>query len=183
MYICAQQKITSITVIFTVIKCLTHQRSQLLAMHCSANNTTLRCWSPQTSICKYIQLHYMAALWRAISSFLRLKAWATGRSLRSGSWYFLPFTQLENQSIYRVSQEESAILREGVPHVKIYRYNPKHLCPKLSGYGDNGQRKVWSSAGSTHCTYQLRSLSCCPCVRCSVTAHSSRKRSPFLCHV
>jgi hypothetical protein len=30
-----------------------------------------------------------------------------------------------------VSQEECAILREGVPYVKIYRYNPKHLCPKF----------------------------------------------------
>ena len=46
-------------------------------------------------------------------------------------------------SIYRVSQEECAILREGVPYVKVYRYNPKHLCPKLNGYGDNGQRKVF----------------------------------------
>jgi hypothetical protein len=41
------------------------------------------------------------------------------------------------EMIYRVSQEESAILREGVPYVKIYRYNPKHLCPKLNSYGDN----------------------------------------------
>jgi len=35
--------------------------------------------------------------------------------------------------IYRVSQEEFARLREGVPYVKVYRYNPKHLCPKLNG--------------------------------------------------
>jgi hypothetical protein len=49
--------------------------------------------------------------------------------------------------IYRVSQEECAKLREDVPYVKIYRYNPKHLCPKLNVYGDNGQRKVWSSLG------------------------------------
>jgi hypothetical protein len=35
-----------------------------------------------------------------------------------------------------VSQEESARLREGVPYVKIYRYNPKHLYLKLNGYGD-----------------------------------------------
>jgi len=41
--------------------------------------------------------------------------------------------------IYRVSQEECARLREGVPYAKVYRYNPKHLCPKLNGYGDNGQ--------------------------------------------
>jgi len=48
--------------------------------------------------------------------------------------------------IYRVSQEECEILRESVPYVKLYRYNPKHLCPKLNGYGDNGQRKVWHLA-------------------------------------
>ena len=41
--------------------------------------------------------------------------------------------------IYRMSQEECARLREGVPYVKVYRYNPKHLYPKLNGYGDNGQ--------------------------------------------
>jgi hypothetical protein len=58
-----------------------------------------------------------------------------------------------------VSQEECARLREGVPYVKVYRYNPKHLCPKLKGYGDNGQRKVWSSGGYTHCTCQLTVLS------------------------
>jgi hypothetical protein len=46
---------------------------------------------------------------------------------------------------HRVSQDECAILREGVPYVKLYRYNPKHLCPKLNGYGDNSQRslKLW----------------------------------------
>ena len=44
--------------------------------------------------------------------------------------------------IYRVSQEERAKLREGVPYVKLYRYNPQHLCPKLNGYGDNGQRSM-----------------------------------------
>ena len=61
--------------------------------------------------------------------------------------------------VYRVSQEEFARLREGVRYVKLYRYNPKHLCPKLNGYGDNGQRKVWSSGGSTHSTCQLTALS------------------------
>jgi hypothetical protein len=60
--------------------------------------------------------------------------------------------------IYRVSQEEGTKLREGVPYVKVYRYNPTHLCSKLNGYGDNGQRKVWSSGGTTHCTFQLTSL-------------------------
>ena len=34
---------------------------------------------------------------------------------------------------YRVSQEEWTKLRESVPYVELYRYNPKHLYPKLNG--------------------------------------------------
>jgi len=49
--------------------------------------------------------------------------------------------------IYRVSQEECARHREGVPYVKVYRYNPKHLCPKLNGYGSNGQKNCGLLAG------------------------------------
>ena len=48
--------------------------------------------------------------------------------------------EFQHSGIYKVSREECARLREGVPYVKVYRYNPKHLCPKLNGYGDNGQR-------------------------------------------
>jgi len=54
--------------------------------------------------------------------------------------------------IYRMSQEEWTKLRESVPYVELYRYNPKHLYPKLNGYGDNDQRKVWVSGVSTYCT-------------------------------
>ena len=46
------------------------------------------------------------------------------------------------RSIYRVTQEECARLRENVPCVKVHRYNPKHLYPKLNGYGDNGRRSL-----------------------------------------
>ena len=53
--------------------------------------------------------------------------------------------------VYRVSQEECARLRESVPYVKVYRYNPKHQYPKSNGYGDNGQRKVRASCGSKYC--------------------------------
>jgi len=82
-----------------------------------------------------------------------------------------PTLYLLKYSVYRVSQEECARLREGVPYVKVYRYNPKHLCPKLNGYGDNGQRKVWSSCGSTHCTCQLDNLiHFRPWVWCQMTA-------------
>jgi len=43
---------------------------------------------------------------------------------------------------YRVSREERTKLREGVPYVKVYRCNLKHLYPKLNGYRDNGQRSL-----------------------------------------
>ena len=99
--------------------------------------------------------------------------------------------------IYRVSQEKCARLREGVPYVKVYRYNPKHLCPKLNGYGDNGQRKVWSPGGSTHCTCQLTCLiDVCSWMWCTITesqltlalyqnAQSAMLRLclPYMCHV
>ena len=60
--------------------------------------------------------------------------------------WFINSKKMHNMSnkefvIYRMSQEECARLREGVPYAKVYRYNPKHLCPTLNGYGDNGQ---WS---------------------------------------
>jgi len=59
-----------------------------------------------------------------------------------------PFSAIDYcgvHELYRVSQEEWTKLRESVPYVELYRYNPKHLYPKLNGYGDNGQRslKLW----------------------------------------
>jgi len=50
--------------------------------------------------------------------------------------------KFKQQCIYRVSQEEWTKLRESVPYVELYQYNPKHLYPKLNGYGDNGQRSM-----------------------------------------
>ena len=52
---------------------------------------------------------------------------------------------------------ECARLQENVPYVKVHRSNPKHLYPKFNGYGDNGERKVWSSCGSTYRAY----FACC----------------------
>jgi hypothetical protein len=63
----------------------------------------------------------------------------------------------EIQFVYVYIQRECTILRESA-HVKVYRYNPKHLYPKLNGYGDNGQRKVWSSSSSTYCTCSADAL-------------------------
>jgi hypothetical protein len=34
---------------------------------------------------------------------------------------------------YKVSYDLRSLLQESVPYVKIYRYNPKHLYPKLNG--------------------------------------------------
>ena len=48
--------------------------------------------------------------------------WADGRKEDEVGRCFLSL------SIYRMSQEECARLREGVPYVKVYRYNTKHLC-------------------------------------------------------
>jgi hypothetical protein len=62
--------------------------------------------------------------------------------IKSIFWDVTVSRHSKQKSVYRVPQEECAILREGVPYVKIYRYNPKHLCPKLNGYGDNGQRSL-----------------------------------------
>ena len=56
---------------------------------------------------------------------------------------------------HRVSQEEWTKLRESVPYVKIYRYNPKHLYPKLNGYGDNGQRSLKFDSCYTLTDYQI----------------------------
>ena len=79
-------------------------------------------------------------------------------------------------SIYRVSRGECARLRENVPYIKVHQSNPKHLYPKLNCYGDNGERKVWSSYGSTYCT---RFACCYPTMRVSVLqSHSRVKHIP-----
>ena len=57
-----------------------------------------------------------------------------------------------------MSHKECARLRESVPYVKVYQYNPKHLYPKLNGYGDKGQRKVRSSCGSTYGIFSADAL-------------------------
>ena len=81
---------------------------------------------------------------------------------------------------YRVSQEERARLWENVPYVKVHRYNPKHLYPKLNGYGDNGQRKVWSSCGSTYCTSCVRHVT--RALRMSVLESGMQSRCKLRLH-
>jgi len=57
----------------------------------------------------------------------------------------------------------------GVPYVKLYRYNLKHLYPKLNGYEDNGHRKVWASVVSTYCKLSVTSY--------SYTAHARQRET------
>jgi len=64
----------------------------------------------------------------------------------------LIFQTFKDEKLYRVSQKEGTKLRESVPYVELYRYNPKHLYPKLNGYRDNCQRKVLTSCISAYCT-------------------------------
>ena len=65
----------------------------------------------------------------------------------------------KNLVLYRVSHELRSLLRESVPYVKLYRYNPKHLHSKLNGFGDNGKR-MWG-------------LVWFPCTVASVTPYTS----------
>ena len=90
-----------------------------------------------------------------------------------------------SDTVYRVSPGgECARLQENVPYVKVHRYNPKHLYPKLNGYGDNGERKVWSSCGSTYCTFFVCCYPYTARVRPSVS-QPSQAHSDFIinrCH-
>ena len=74
--------------------------------------------------------------------------------------------------------------------LKYTDYNPKHLYPKLNGYGDNGQRKAWSSGGSTHCTLSADSVAhVCPRLPCQITEipltllHQYSTMAGYACHV
>ena len=68
-----------------------------------------------------------------------------------------------------MSQEECARLRGCVPYVKVHRYNPKHLYPKLNGYGDKAREEcgllavprtvpVSRDVLTVHCAYPFFSL-------------------------
>ena len=69
---------------------------------------------------------------RTMRTILGINPWSTCKPHFKTLGIRMPCT------VYRVSQEECARLWESVPYVKVYRYNPKHLHPKLNGYGDNG---------------------------------------------
>jgi len=83
--------------------------------------------------------------WRHVTVAKQWSYWHTHGIGQTRSRYLMFFWPCIMNWLYRVSQEEWTKLRESVPYVKIYRYNPKHLYPKLNGYGDNDHRslKLW----------------------------------------
>ena len=96
----------------------------------------------------------LIATLQAINWFLFISEYwgiCAGKVTSVRSLQHLNHFMVSNETVYRVSHELRSLLRESVPYVKLYRYNPKHLCPKLNGYGDNGHRKVWASGVSTYC--------------------------------
>ena len=57
-----------------------------------------------------------------------------------GGGSFVGTFEKKDKYIYTESPSRNVPYFGSVPYVKVYRYNPKHLYPKLNGYGDNGQR-------------------------------------------
>ena len=95
---------------------------------------------------------YWIFLWKQATLAVWLEKNVSTKSCCRPHIYLRTNKTLIHNSLYRVSQEEWTKLRESVPYVELYRYNPKHLYPKLNGYGDNGLRKVWTSCISAYCT-------------------------------
>ena len=51
-------------------------------------------------------------------------------------------------------------IRESIPYIKLYRYNPKHLYPKLNGYGDKGREFRKFDSCYTLMDYQIYIKTC-----------------------
>ena len=117
--------------------------------HCfSLQNKFYKCpkkWCSQGYLC--ISCNNMCKVLRSKTTWLWVFPFYSCRQPENGSPYGRNMYQ--SCAIHRVSRGECASLRQNVPYVKVHRYNPKHLYPKLNGYGDNGERRVWSSCGST----------------------------------
>jgi hypothetical protein len=136
-----------------------------------------QCGKTSNSICLFSSMenrpHCNAC--HMFNSFYRSGLSLKARHQITSSYFYMPPYVCVCVCVYiyiQVFQEECSRPREGVPYGKVYWYNPKHLCPKLNGYGDNGQRKVWYSSGSMHYTYQLtRLISVCPWVWCHFASH------------
>ena len=76
---------------------------------------------PSTLRCTYISCLFL----RNLLQHFNFDAWIEPYLIWIVYWHGRHFMDAETFHIYRVSQEEWTKLRESVPYVKIYRYNPK----------------------------------------------------------
>ena len=64
--------------------------------------------------------------------------------------------------IYLINKYTGCNRRNGPDFGRVFlmlNYKEKHLYPKFSGYGDIGQRKVWTSLVSAYCNLSVTSYS------------------------
>ena len=121
-------------------------------------------WNLSKELSKWVlcRCSFVSSLWYGLYRFLQIQSFP--REIINKKSVTFPrlvnkYTRYSNDShpyIYIYIQGVPGGMCQnsgGVPCVKINRYNPKHLCPKLNGYGDKDKRKVWSSCGSTYCTW------------------------------
>ena len=121
--------------------------SPLLAVPLIALQHFLCCTSPSPVTHKMYVVHLRDVITIALIRVSMRYTYHVSITVNNSSWIqnLEPYTGKITIYIYRLSQGEWARLRENVPYVKVHRYNPKHLYPKMNGYGDNGERilKVW----------------------------------------
>jgi hypothetical protein len=105
------------------------------------------CWLNQSNWVTFMSWGLVNHMWNAIVKVIKNSGkWTLENSLSMAvqvlshscyggkscaTWQILLCTMDSFHRLYRVSQEECARLRESVPYVKVYRYNPKHLISKV----------------------------------------------------
>jgi hypothetical protein len=82
----------------------------------------------QLAAASYIYVHYALKKKRKERRWWQTQLYRN-REVYSGSSLLGDLNFQSVSGLYRVSREERKKLRESVPYVKIYRYNPKHLYP------------------------------------------------------
>ena len=105
-----------------MIYCKFRQQDNLETFH-KKSNAEVQHWTYLESIQSLIQNSNY--LWKVYTECPRRNVPDFGKV-----FLMLKYTDITQNTYiytYRVSQEECARLWEGVPYVKIYQYNPKHL--------------------------------------------------------
>ena len=71
-------------------------------------------------------------------------------------WIFKYVFILKKKQKYRVPQDESAVLTQNIPYVKLQPHDRIFLYSKNNGNGENGVRKMWSCCSLTCVIRTLR---------------------------